>query len=220
MSRYRVDVPIERLPAPPPLPASLRARLDAALAKPALQQPSWPADQAEAMRTVLESVPPVTVTAEVERLNEQLADVALGKGLPAPGRRLRRDVRRQHRNAHPQQHPGIAADGRGADLRREHAGGQGGAHRGPVRQTAIVGHRRARVEVLPRRHGQRVHAGRAGTRTRSVTPGSRLLIRERGDESGAGVHHVWPGVAAPGARLEPQVRPVLTGGRPVRGTGA
>jgi 3-deoxy-7-phosphoheptulonate synthase len=85
MSRYRVDVPIERLPAPPPLPASLRARLDAALAKPALQQPSWPADQAEAMRTVLESVPPVTVTAEVERLNEQLADVALGKAFLLQG---------------------------------------------------------------------------------------------------------------------------------------
>jgi 3-deoxy-7-phosphoheptulonate synthase len=85
MSRYRVDVPFERLPAPPPLPASLRARLDAALAKPALQQPSWPADQAEAMRTVLESVPPVTVTAEVERLNEQLADVALGKAFLLQG---------------------------------------------------------------------------------------------------------------------------------------
>ena len=37
------------------------------------------------MRTVLESVPPVTVTAEVESLNEQLADVALGKAFLLQG---------------------------------------------------------------------------------------------------------------------------------------
>ncbi|MDT5018657.1 MAG: 3-deoxy-7-phosphoheptulonate synthase, partial [Mycobacterium sp.] len=85
MSRYRVDVPIERLPAPRALPAALRTRLDAALAKPAAQQPSWPADQAESMRTVLENVPPVTVTAEVERLNEQLADVAKGEAFLLQG---------------------------------------------------------------------------------------------------------------------------------------
>ena len=52
MSRYRVDVPIERLPAPPPLPADLRTLLDTALAKPAAQQPSWPADQAAHCGTV------------------------------------------------------------------------------------------------------------------------------------------------------------------------
>ena len=37
------------------------------------------------MRTVLESVPPVTVTAEVESLNEQLANVALGKAFLLQG---------------------------------------------------------------------------------------------------------------------------------------
>ena len=63
---WTVDVPIEQLPALPPLPGELRMRLDAALAKPAAQQPSWDADQAKAVRTVLESVPPITVASEIE----------------------------------------------------------------------------------------------------------------------------------------------------------
>ena len=73
---WTVDIPIDQLPPLPPLPPDLRARLDAALAKPAAQQPSWPADHAAAMRTVLESVPPVTVPSEIVRLQEQLAQVA------------------------------------------------------------------------------------------------------------------------------------------------
>ncbi|MEW5813718.1 MAG: class II 3-deoxy-7-phosphoheptulonate synthase, partial [Actinomycetota bacterium] len=63
----------------------LRARLDAALAREALQQPSWDAGQAAAMRTVLESVPPVTVPSEVEKLKAQLADVARGKAFLLQG---------------------------------------------------------------------------------------------------------------------------------------
>ncbi|MCK5753197.1 MAG: 3-deoxy-7-phosphoheptulonate synthase class II [Mycobacterium sp.] len=82
---WTVDVPIDQLPALPPLPEELRHRLDAALAKPALQQPSWDLDQASAMRTVLESVPPVTVPAEIERLKSHLADVARGKAFLLQG---------------------------------------------------------------------------------------------------------------------------------------
>src|SRR5438270_1975790 len=82
---WTVDIPIDQLPALPPLPSDLRARLDAALAKPAAQQPSWPADQATAMRTVLESVPPVTVPSEVVRLQEQLAQVAKGEAFLLQG---------------------------------------------------------------------------------------------------------------------------------------
>ena len=82
---WTVDVPIDQLPALPPLPEELRHRLDAALAKPALQQPSWDVDQASAMRTVLESVPPVTVPAEIERLKSHLADVARGKAFLLQG---------------------------------------------------------------------------------------------------------------------------------------
>src|SRR5271165_121989 len=82
---WTVDIPIDQLPALPPLPADLRARLDAALAKPAAQQPTWPADQATAMRTVLESVPPVTVPSEILRLQERLAQVARGEAFLLQG---------------------------------------------------------------------------------------------------------------------------------------
>ena len=82
---WTVDIPIDQLPPLPPLPADLRERLDAALAKPAAQQPSWPADHAAAMRTVLESVPPVTVPSEIVRLQEQLAQVAKGEAFLLQG---------------------------------------------------------------------------------------------------------------------------------------
>ncbi|MGZ5395170.1 MAG: 3-deoxy-7-phosphoheptulonate synthase, partial [Mycobacterium sp.] len=82
---WTVDVPIDQLPALPPLPDELRHRLDTALAKPAAQQPSWDAEQAKAMRTVLESVPPITVASEVERLKGLLADVARGEAFLLQG---------------------------------------------------------------------------------------------------------------------------------------
>ncbi|MBB4855698.1 3-deoxy-7-phosphoheptulonate synthase [Mycobacteroides chelonae] len=82
---WTVDVPIDQLPELPPLPADLRDRLDAALAKPAAQQPSWPANHAAAMRTVLESVPPITVPAEIQRLQHQLAQVARGEAFLLQG---------------------------------------------------------------------------------------------------------------------------------------
>ena len=82
---WTVDVPIEQLPSLPPLPDDLRDRLDAALSRPALQQPSWDPDQAKAMRTVLESVPPITVPTEVERLNAALAQVCRGEAFLLQG---------------------------------------------------------------------------------------------------------------------------------------
>ena len=82
---WTVDVPIDQLPALPPLPADLRTRLDAALARPAAQQPSWDPEQARAMRKVLESVPPVTVPSEIERLSDQLAAVARGEAFLLQG---------------------------------------------------------------------------------------------------------------------------------------
>ncbi|WP_068279636.1 class II 3-deoxy-7-phosphoheptulonate synthase [Aldersonia kunmingensis] len=82
---WTVDVPIDRLPELPPLPPELRTQLDVALAKPALQQPSWPEEQAAAMRTVLESVPPICVPAEVEELSDRLAEVARGEAFLLQG---------------------------------------------------------------------------------------------------------------------------------------
>ena len=66
-----------------------------------------------------------------------LAEVAAGPGLPAPGRRLRRVVRRLHRRHHPRQAQGRPADGGGPHLRRRGPGGQGRPDRRTVRQAAL-----------------------------------------------------------------------------------
>lgn len=85
MVNWTVDVPIDLLPDLPPLPEQLREQLDIALAKPALQQPGWDEAQAKSMRTVLESVPPITVPAEVQALQEKLAEVARGEAFLLQG---------------------------------------------------------------------------------------------------------------------------------------
>ncbi|EHK89141.1 phospho-2-dehydro-3-deoxyheptonate aldolase [Saccharomonospora azurea SZMC 14600] len=83
---WTVDVPIDALPSLPPLPDELRKRLDDALSRPAAQQPEWPdADVVPRVRTVLESVPPITVPAEVDRLRERLAMVARGEAFLLQG---------------------------------------------------------------------------------------------------------------------------------------
>ena len=46
---WTVDVPIDDLPELPPLPGDLQTRFDDAISRPAVQQPSWPADEARKM---------------------------------------------------------------------------------------------------------------------------------------------------------------------------
>ena len=82
---WTVDVPVDELPELPPLPPEMRARLDAALKLPATQQPEWPEDEVAGVRKVLESVPPVTVPSEVDRLRGQLAAVARGEAFLLQG---------------------------------------------------------------------------------------------------------------------------------------
>lgn len=82
---WTVDVDIDQLPTLPPLPEQLRTRLDDALSRPALQQPSWDPQHAAAMRTVLESVPPICVASEVTTLRERLAEVAEGRAFLLQG---------------------------------------------------------------------------------------------------------------------------------------
>ncbi len=85
MVNWTVDVPIDELPELPPLPGALAQRFADALSRPALQQPSWPEDKARAMRTVLESVPPICMPAEVHDLSQQLAQVARGEAFLLQG---------------------------------------------------------------------------------------------------------------------------------------
>src|SRR5690606_12455436 len=83
---WTVDVPLDALPSLPPLPSELRGQLDDALARPAAQQPEWPdADNVTAVRSLLESVPPITMPAEVDRLRERLAMVARGEAFLLQG---------------------------------------------------------------------------------------------------------------------------------------
>jgi 3-deoxy-7-phosphoheptulonate synthase len=81
-----IDVPVDTLPELPPLPSEMRGQLDDALACPAAQQPEWPdSQQLLNVRKVLESVPPVTVPPEVDRLRQHLAAVAKGEAFLLQG---------------------------------------------------------------------------------------------------------------------------------------
>lgn len=83
---WTVDVPVDTLPELPPLPPELRTRLDKALELPAAQQPEWPdPDATRRVRAVLESVPPITVPAEIDRLKGRLAMVARGEAFLLQG---------------------------------------------------------------------------------------------------------------------------------------
>jgi 3-deoxy-7-phosphoheptulonate synthase len=83
---WTIDAPVEVLPELPPLPQDLRTRLDDALARPAAQQPDWPdAEHVRHVRAVLESVPPVTLPPEIDRLAERLAAVANGEAFLLQG---------------------------------------------------------------------------------------------------------------------------------------
>lgn len=82
---WTVDVPIDELPELPPLPGGLQDRFAEAMGRPALQQPGWDAGDAHRMRTVLESVPPICMPAEVNGLAAQLAEVAEGRAFLLQG---------------------------------------------------------------------------------------------------------------------------------------
>lgn len=83
---WTFDIPVETLPPLPPLPPALRTALDDALARPAVQQPHWPdLEYVARIRALLESVPPITVAVEVDRLQERLGAVARGESFLLQG---------------------------------------------------------------------------------------------------------------------------------------
>src|SRR3954451_5547127 len=83
---WTVDVPVAALPELPPLPRPLAAALADALARPALQQPPWPEPEVVTrVRALLESVPPITVPTEVDRLQQRLREVARGEAFLLQG---------------------------------------------------------------------------------------------------------------------------------------
>jgi 3-deoxy-7-phosphoheptulonate synthase len=71
---------------PPSLPTHVSEAVADALARPAAQQPEWPdQDNVRAVRTRLECAPPISMPAEVDRLGEQLAQVANGEAVLLQG---------------------------------------------------------------------------------------------------------------------------------------
>lgn len=82
---WTVDIPKEVLPDLPPLPGNLNEQWLDVLSRDAKQQPSWDPDEANYVRKILESVPPVVLAPEVEKLKAQLADVALGNAFLLQG---------------------------------------------------------------------------------------------------------------------------------------
>jgi len=69
-----------------PLPGVLAVAVNEALARPGAQQPEWPdLDALSRVRGVLENVPPITVPAEVDRLQSRLGMVARGEAFLLQG---------------------------------------------------------------------------------------------------------------------------------------
>jgi len=82
---WTIDIPKDVLPDLPPLPGDLNEQFQDAISRDAKQQPSWDPNQAQYVRKILESVPPVVLAPEVEELKTQLADVANGKAFMLQG---------------------------------------------------------------------------------------------------------------------------------------
>ena len=146
-----------------------------------------------------------------------------GQGVPAPGRRLRRKLRRVPPQQHPRHLPRAAADGGGADLRQQAAGGEGRPHGRPVRQAALARRpRRSDGVELPSYLGDNINgiefdAGEPRARSRSAwsaptaspprrstccapSPAAAMPICAR---STAGRSTSW--AAAPGPRSSPRL---------------
>src|SRR3954469_4276255 len=83
---WTVDVPVAALPELPPLPRALAVALQDALNRAAVQQPPWPDQEyVTRVRALLESVPPIAVPSEVDRLQERLGEVARGEAFLLQG---------------------------------------------------------------------------------------------------------------------------------------
>lgn len=82
---WTVDIPVAELPDLPPLPGGIQERFDDVISRPAYQQPSWDQQQADTVRKILESVPPIVVAPEIRGLRKQLAEVALGRAFLLQG---------------------------------------------------------------------------------------------------------------------------------------
>ena len=85
---------------------------------PIQQVPAYPdAAALAAVEAQLAGFPPLVFAGEARKLKRALAQGRGRRGVPAAGRRLRRELRRAFRRQHPRFLPRVPADGGGADLR-------------------------------------------------------------------------------------------------------
>ena len=139
---------------------------------PALQQPEWPdAAALDAVRERLSRLPSLIFAGEARALRHALGEAAEGPRVPAPGGRLRRVVPRGVGDRDPGAAQGAAADVGGADLRRDAAGGQGGAHR----RASSPSRARLSTEIvdgveLPSFRGHAVHSDEPTLEARTPDP--------------------------------------------------
>ncbi len=82
---WTIDIPKDVLPDLPPLPGDINEQFQDAMSRDAKQQPSWDRAQAQYVRKILESVPPVVLAPEIEELKRHLAHVANGKAFMLQG---------------------------------------------------------------------------------------------------------------------------------------
>ena len=133
-------------------------------------------EQLDAAIAELAELPPLVTSWEIEKLKEQLARAAR-RGVPAPGRRLRRELRRLPRPTPSPHKLKILLQMRLVLLvRREEAGDPHRAHRRPVREAALERRRdagRRDAAELPRRPRQPLplHA------PRTASPIPTLMLR-------------------------------------------
>ena len=183
--------------------------------KPARQMPVYTDEAAlAAAEKNLATWPPLVFAGEARNLKADLARVARGEAFPAPGRRLRGELRRVPRQQYPRHLQGAAADGGGADLRRILPGGEGRAHGRPVRQAALGPDRdrgRGGAAELPGRHHQRHGLRRALARARPAAdaPGLHPVLGDA--EPAPRLRHGRLRRPASGPPLEPRLRARGTG---------
>ena len=191
-------------------PASWRAR-------PAAQMPEYP--DARSARPGRGAAVAVSA-AGVRRRGAQSAEAARRRlrrqSFSAAGRGLRGIVRRVPPRQHPRHVARPVADGRGPDLRRGDAGGQGRPHGRSVRQAPLGADRapgRDRAAELSRRHRQRTRVRGGGARAGSGAPGPGLRPGGGDAQSAARVHRRRLRLADAGAQLDAGLRRALAAGR-------
>ena len=156
--------------------------------------------------------PPLVFAGEARSLQASLAAGRRRQRVPAPGRRLRRELRGVLRRQHPGEAARHPADGGRAHVLAGRAGREGRAHRRPVRQAPVVSPTERVGDVdLPSFRGHIVNGpapDRRGPGARPRPPRAGVPPVGVDAEPAAGVHQGRVRRPRPRPRLDPGVRRV------------